>query len=509
MLRFMLGLISPPVPEEGVQVFTPDEAAKYTARQEKYLDQETVGSVNKAPFATFAAKSSGFSFIHTHPLASDENMVERKEDIDASLLTTNVMLGKDGKPVETAKMSRRFHEAITGQTELDPNQGNVFEFAMFTKEEFEAATGGGKYRAHPNAAQIVAEAGGHEAIKALLRNPKVGDIVFVGKDARTQFFDVIVPEMSDLKIILFGESTARLAFPKMGMHAFSFMRPESTAFGIMFYEKTGVWRNFMCVHGYGTLNGYTVTSQGEAGMANNMRALVRIADWFHYIHMQPICENFEDSPIWKRHIEALVNYAVDEENTMQQCFVNKEPYISPPLRMSRKGSRKGAETLRKQPATGTYRGVVMKNQQTCDNALQESGKEMAERELARPATGKHRGVVMKNKKTCDNALQEKGKKLGEKHGGKKHSDRKFDLVRVRVWRVTSEGAIEVIADFNGSFREKHQGGISSASVCIQRSRVNDEQYALMLEKFDEERDRFENAVGIGKSTLSLNFAHPS
>ena len=116
---------------------------------------------------------------------------------------------------------------------------------------------------------------------------------------------------------------------------------------------------------------------------------------------------------------------------------------------------------------------------------------------------------MKNQQTCDNALQESGKKLGEKHGGKKHSDRKFDLVRVRVWRVTSEGAIEVIADFNGSFREKHQGGISSASVCIQRSRVNDEQYALMLEKFDEERDRFENAVGIGKSTLSLNFAHPS
>ena len=39
---------------------------------------------------------------------------------------------------------------------------------------FFIATGDGKYRAHPNASQIVANAGGHEAIKELLRDPLVG-----------------------------------------------------------------------------------------------------------------------------------------------------------------------------------------------------------------------------------------------------------------------------------------------------------------------------------------------
>ena len=59
----------------------------------------------------------------------------------------------------------------------------------------------------------------------------------------------------------------------------------------------------------------------------------------------------------------------------------------------------------------------------------------------------------------------------------------------------------------GSFQEKHQGGITSASVSIQRKITNEEQYALMLEKFNEaKRDRFQNAVDIGKSTLSLTFA---
>ena len=212
MLRFMLRSITPRVPEEGVQSFSPEEVAELTEQQNAFLARDDVGSVNGAPLATFAAVSSGFTFVHTHPLPSDKNMVDKEEDIDATR-TTDVMVGEDGELVETARVTLRLHEDITGQTEFKPNQGNAYEFSRFNKKEYAEATGDKKFRGHPDAAKIVADTGGHAAIKAQLRNEKVGDMVLVGKDARTQLLDVIAPEMSDLKIILFDESTAQLAFP--------------------------------------------------------------------------------------------------------------------------------------------------------------------------------------------------------------------------------------------------------------------------------------------------------
>jgi len=421
MLRFMLRSITPRVPKDGVQSFTPEEVAELTKQQNAFLDRDDVGSVNGAPLATFAAVSSGLTFVHTHPLPSDKNMVEKEKDIDATR-TTDVMVGEDGKLVETARVTLRVAEDITGQTKFKPNQGNVFEFSRLNRKQHAEATGDKKFRAHSDAAEIVADTGGHVSIKAQLRNEKVGDMVFVGEDARKQFLDVIAREMSDLKIILFGESTAQLAFPGMGMHAFSWMKPESTAFGIMFCETTGVWRNFMCVHGYGTLNGYTSNSKGEKGMANNMRVLIRIADWFHYMYMEPICDNIMDSAIFRRHMEALVEYAVEEENKIRHCFANNERYFSPPLLMSIKGGEKSAEARRALPATGEYAGVEMKNGEECKDALQQSGKEMVEARRAQPATGEHAGVVMNNGKVCKDALQQGGKKLGEEW--KKLSDAK-------------------------------------------------------------------------------------
>ena len=347
MLRFMLRIITPRVPKDGVQSFTPEEVAELTKQQNAFLDRDDVGSVNGAPLATFAAVSSGLTFVHTHPLPSDKNMVEKEKDIDATR-TTGVMEGEDGKLVETARVTLRVAEDITGQTKFKPNQGNTFEFSRLNKKQHAEETGGKKYRGHSDAAEIVADTGGHVSIKAQLRNEKVGDMVFVGEDARKQFLDVIAREMSDLKIILFGESTAQLAFPGMGMNAFSWMKPESTAFGIMFCETTGVWRNFMCVHGYGTLNGYTSNSKGEKGMANNMRVLIRIADWFHYMYMEPICDNVMHSPIFRGHMEAMAEYVVEEENKIQHCFANNVPYFSPPFLMSSKGSF-GRRMLQKSP----------------------------------------------------------------------------------------------------------------------------------------------------------------
>ena len=435
MLRFMLRSITPRVPKDGVQSFTPEEVAELTKQQNAFLDRDDVGSVNGAPLATFAAVSSGLTFVHTHPLPSDKNMVEKEKDIDATR-TTGVMEGEDGKLVETARVTLRVAEDITGQTKFKPNQGNTFEFSRLNKKQHAEETGGKKYRGHSDAAEIVADTGGHVSIKAQLRNEKVGDMVFVGEDARKQFLDVIAREMSDLKIILFGESTAQLAFPGMGMNAFSWMKPESTAFGIMFCETTGVWRNFMCVHGYGTLNGFTSNSQGEKGMANNMRVLVRIADWFHYMYMEPICDNVMHSAIFRRHMEALVEYAVEEENKIRHCFANNERYFSPPLLMSIKGGEKSAEARRALPATGEYAGVMMKNGKVCKDALQQGGKKLgdeygakgAEARRAQPATGEYAGVVMKNGEECKDGLQESGKELAEARRAQPASDEYADVV---------------------------------------------------------------------------------
>ena len=537
MLRFMLRIITPRVPKDGVQSFTPEEVAELTKQQNAFLDRDDVGSVNGAPLATFAAVSSGLTFVHTHPLPSDKNMVEKEKDIDATR-TTGVMEGEDGKLVETARVTLRVAEDITGQTKFKPNQGNTFEFSRLNKKQHAEETGGKKYRGHSDAAEIVADTGGHVSIKAQLRNEKVGDMVFVGEDARKQFLDVIAREMSDLKIILFGESTAQLAFPGMGMHAFSWMKPESTAFGIMFCETTGVWRNFMCVHGYGTLNGYTSNSKGEKGMANNMRVLIRIADWFHYMYMEPICDNIMDSAIFRRHMEAMAEYVVEEENKIQRCFANNERYFSPPFLMSSKGGEKSAEArralpatgpyagvvmengkvckdalqeggkemaeaLRAQPATGEYAGVEMKNGEECKDALQQSGKEMVEARRAQPATGEHAGVVMNNGKVCKDALQQGGKKLGEEYGVGRRMLQKFPFVRLRVSRTLND-KLDVIALLDGSIEETRKPW---ARVCIQKKGNNQKPYAAMLEKFVEEQKKkqFKHAADLPQQNLSFSF----
>jgi hypothetical protein len=537
MLRFMLRSITPRVPKDGVQSFTPEEVAELTKQQNAFLDRDDVGSVNGAPLATFAAVSSGLTFVHTHPLPSDKNMVEKEKDIDATR-TTGVMEGEDGKLVETARVTLRVAEDITGQTKFKPNQGNTFEFSRLNKKQHAEATGDEKFRGHSDAAEIVADTGGHVSIKAQLRNEKVGDMVFVGEDARKQFLDVIAREMSDLKIILFGESTAQLAFPGMGMHAFSWMKPESTAFGIMFCETTGVWRNFMCVHGYGTLNGYTSNSKGEKGMANNMRVLIRIADWFHYMYMEPICDNIMDSAIFRRHMEAMAEYVVEEENKIQHCFANNVPYFSPPFLMSSKGGEKSAEArralpatgpyagvvmengkvckdalqeggkemaeaLRAQPATGEYAGVEMKNGEECKDALQQSGKEMVEARRAQPATGEHAGVVMNNGKVCKDALQQGGKKLGEEYGVGRRMLQKFPFVRLRVSRTLND-KLDVIALLDGSIEETRKPW---ARVCIQKKGNNQKPYAAMLEKFVEEQKKkqFKHAADLPQQNLSFSF----
>jgi hypothetical protein len=537
MLRFMLRIITPRVPKDGVQSFTPEEVAELTKQQNAFLDRDDVGSVNGAPLATFAAVSSGLTFVHTHPLPSDKNMVEKEKDIDATR-TTGVMEGEDGKLVETARVTLRVAEDITGQTKFKPNQGNTFEFSRLNKKQHAEATGDEKFRGHSDAAEIVADTGGHVSIKAQLRNEKVGDMVFVGEDARKQFLDVIAREMSDLKIILFGESTAQLAFPGMGMNAFSWMKPESTAFGIMFCETTGVWRNFMCVHGYGTLNGYTSNSKGEKGMANNMRVLIRIADWFHYMYMEPICDNIMDSAIFRRHMEAMAEYVVEEENKIQHCFANNVPYFSPPFLMSSKGGEKSAEArralpatgpyagvvmengkvckdalqeggkemaeaLRAQPATGEYAGVEMKNGEECKDALQQSGKEMVEARRAQPATGEHAGVVMNNGKVCKDALQQGGKKLGEEYGVGRRMLQKFPFVRLRVSRTLND-KLDVIALLDGSIEETRKPW---ARVCIQKKGNNQKPYAAMLEKFVEEQKKkqFKHAADLPQQNLSFSF----
>ena len=470
MLRLMCGLIKPTVPDGGVRLWGPETTKKHTSRQKTYLGRPNVGCVNKSPFAACGAFSSGNLFVHTHSLASDSFMVESEEDIDASLQTTDVMLDKYDNPVETSKISRRLNEAITDQTELDPVQVNMFDFAELTKEGFEAATGVCKYRAHPHASQIVADAGGHEAIKELLRNPLVGDVVFVGEAARVEFKNTISLEMDDLRIIWFGHSTARLAFPKMGMHAFSWTQPKTTAFGIMFCETTGVWRNFMCVHGFGTLNGYTATSQGEAGMANNMHILVRIGDFFRFMHMQPICENFKDSPIFKRHVEELYKLAVAAENDMRRCDDENKPYVSRPLLMGQKGGKKGgkktAETLRAQSATGAYAGTP----------LSKGGK-------------------------VENQLQEKGKKLGDVSG---YRSRTTPWVSVRATRTLNDKDDE-FAVFDGSFLTRRIYGVESASVLIQKQ-SNKQNYTNMLNKYhDEDKRKFKNPVDLPASNLTLAF----
>ena len=488
MLHFMCSLITPLVPVEGVKIWSPKQVEEYTARQVTYLGLDRVGCVNKAPFASCGAVSSGIAFVHTHALPSDHFMVEKEEELEPLLLTTEVMVDEDGNSVETAKMTHRLHEHITNQTALKPIQVNVFDFAESTKDEFKAFTGQAKYRAHPAASQIVADAGGHEGIKELLRNPLVGDVVFVGGAAREEF-DVILKEMAELKTILFGQATALLAFEKLGMDAFSWSKPETMMFGVMYSETTKVWRNFICAHGYGTLNGYTPSGMGEPGMSNNMRVLVRIGDWLRYMHMLPVSENFHETSIWARHFEEMCKLASDEETRIGVCLDTGVPYISRPLQMSKKGGKKSAKKQRETPASGKYHGTLMDNSKMCNNQLQQSGKELAEKLRETPATDPR----------FDNRLHEATSKAGKK-------GRTNDFVLVLVSRLTKRKEIEEIAFLSGSLKETHGGDPSSATVTIQGNRgENAISYPEMCAKFNKEKNKkkFKQAVKFPATKLTL------
>lgn len=485
MLHFMCSLITPLVPVDGVTIWTPEQVVKYTARQKKYLELNEVGCVNKAPFASCGAVSSGIAFVHTHALPLDHFMVEKKEMLEPTLLTTEVMVDEDGKHVETAKMTHRLHEHITNQKVFKPIQVNVFDFTEHTKDEYRELTGQDKYRAHPAAAEIVANAGGHEAIKEILRNPLVGDVVFVGGAAWEEFL-VILKEMPELSIIKFGHSTARLAFPKLGMHAFSWSKPEMATFGVIYCKATNVWRNFMCAHGYGTLNGYTPTSQGEPGIATNMRILVRLGDWLRFMHMRPISKTFRETAIWELHSEEMESLGVAEENKMGVCFDEGVKYISRSLLITSKGGKKGSKALAKKSATGEFRGTTMNNSKTCDNRLQELGKEMAEKMRGAPATDPK----------FKNRLHEITSKNGE-------MSRTTDYVRVRVSRLTRRKEIEVIAVLSGSLKENESTHQSSVTVMIQPIGKNKISYPEMRFKFDEEKKKYKSAATLPVSTLKL------
>jgi len=523
MLHFMCSLITPLVPVEGVRIWSPKQVEEYTARQVTYLGLDRVGCVNKAPFASCGAVSSGIAFVHTHALPSDHFMVEKEEELEPLLLTTEVMVDEDGNSVETAKMTHRLHEHITNQTALKPIQVNVFDFAESTKDEFKAFTGQAKYRAHPAASQIVADAGGHEGIKELLRNPLVGDVVFVGGAAREEF-DVILKEMAELKTILFGQATALLAFEKLGMDAFSWSKPETMMFGVMYSETTKVWRNFICAHGYGTLNGYTPSGMGEPGMSNNMRVLVRIGDWLRYMHMLPVSENFHETSIWARHFEEMCKLASDEETRIGVCLDTGVPYISRPLQMSKKGGKKSAKKLRETPASGKYHGTLMDNSKMCNNQLQQSGKELAEKLRETPASGKYHGTLMDNSKMCNNQLQQSGKELAEKLRETPATDPRFDnrlheaaskagkkgrtndFVLLLVSRLTKRKEIEEIAFLSGSLKETHGGDPSSATVTIQGNRgENAISYPEMCAKFNKEKNKkkYKKAANLPTNVLTL------
>ena len=48
MLHFMCSLITPLVPKKGVRIWSAEDVKKRTARQNTYLQLDTVGCVNKA-----------------------------------------------------------------------------------------------------------------------------------------------------------------------------------------------------------------------------------------------------------------------------------------------------------------------------------------------------------------------------------------------------------------------------------------------------------------------------
>jgi hypothetical protein len=173
---------------------------------------------------------------------------------------------------------------------------NCFNFAEVTVEEYSKLTDSKKYAAPPHAIEIFFENELDKQVKDIVNNELLGDLIIFGASARDVVMSVL-KTMEDVVVLEYSAQMAELAFEGMDAAAFRWSNNDTShPYGKIIVK--GKVKNFICVQAPGSNNGFNFSSSGEAGIAENVRTLIRAMDWLKYMHLEDITKDLRRAPLF-------------------------------------------------------------------------------------------------------------------------------------------------------------------------------------------------------------------
>ena len=281
---------------ERVHPFSPDWVKAETLKIGKLLENDVIKSMPASPLQRFACSTSNITMLTTHFLPSDIGTIDNIKELKPGVITTeDFMVAHGGDTAETGKMLERVMLEL-GHQDHPVLCYNCFNFAEVTVEEYSKLTGSMKYAAPPHAIEIFFENELDKQVQDIVNNELLGDLIIFGATARDVVMRVL-NTMEDVVVLEYSAQMAELAFEGMDAAAFRWSNNDTShPYGKIIVK--GQVKNFICVQAPGSNNGFNFASSGEAGIAENVRTLIRAMDWLKYMHLEDITKDLRRAPLF-------------------------------------------------------------------------------------------------------------------------------------------------------------------------------------------------------------------
>ena len=281
---------------ERVRPFPPNWVNAETLKIGKLLENGVIKSMPASPLKRFACSTSNITMLTSHFLPSDIGTIDNIKELKPGVITTeDFMVAHGGDTAETGKMLERVMLEL-GHQDHPVLCYNCFNFAEVTVEEHSKLTGSKKYAAPPHAIEIFFANELDKQVKDIVNNELLGDLIIFGATARDVVMRVL-KAMEDVVVLEYSAQMAELAFEGMDAAAFRWSNNDTShPYGKIIVK--GQVKNFICVQAPGSNNGFNFASSGEAGIAENVRTLIRAMDWLKYIHLEDITKDLRRAPLF-------------------------------------------------------------------------------------------------------------------------------------------------------------------------------------------------------------------
>ena len=281
---------------ERVRPFPPNWVNAETLKIGKLLENGVIKSMPASPLKRFACSTSNITMLTSHFLPSDIGTIDNIKELKPGVITTeDFMVAHGGDTAETGKMLERVMLEL-GHQDHPVLCYNCFNFAEVTVEEHSKLTGSKKYAAPPHAIEIFFANELDKQVKDIVNNELLGDLIIFGATARDVVMRVL-KAMEDVVVLEYSAQMAELAFEGMDAAAFRWSNNDTShPYGKIIVK--GQVKNFICVQAPGSNNGFNFASSGEAGIAENVRTLIRAMDWLKYMHLEDITKDLRRAPLF-------------------------------------------------------------------------------------------------------------------------------------------------------------------------------------------------------------------